>query len=138
MRGKSTRSAERGINVMQMRRRLVLSLFGMLAAGPLSFAYAAEDIEQAKISYLIAEVGRLKGAQFVRNGKEYGVAEAVEHMNLKRRMAGSRIRTAEEFIRYCATGSSVSGQPYLIRFADGRTVESAKFLRERLAAFPSH
>ena len=125
--------------MVEMRRRFVLGFLGMLVAGSsFSFADAAEDIEQAKISYLIAEVGNLKGAKFIRNGKAYGVAEAVEHMNLKRRMAGSRVKTAEDFSRYCATRSSESGQPYLIRLADGHTLESAKFLHERLAAFSSH
>ncbi len=125
--------------MVKTRRRFLLCFLGMFAAGPsFSLADAAEDIEQVKISYLIAEVGNLKGAKFVRNGKVYGVAEAVEHLNLKRRTAGSRIKTAEDFIRYCATASSVSGQPYLIRLADGHTLQSAEFLRERLAAFPSH
>ena len=52
---------------------------------------------------------------------------------MKLRKAGSRVKTAEDFIRYCGSQSSVSGQPYQIRYADGRTVTSESFLRAKLA-----
>jgi hypothetical protein len=56
---------------------------------------------------------------------------------MKRRYAGKHLQTADDFIRLCATGSSMSGKPYLIRFADGHTEPSAQWLRERLAVYPS-
>jgi hypothetical protein len=31
----------------------------------------------------------------------------------------------------------MSGRRYRIRFADGRTIDAATFLRERLAAYPA-
>jgi len=49
--------------------------------------------------------------------------------------AGARVRTAENFITCCATGSSMSGEKYRIRFADGRVGDNAVFLRQRLAEF---
>jgi hypothetical protein len=92
-------------------------------------------LEQQKIDYLIASVAALKGASFIRNGTAYDAQHAAAHMQLKRRFAGGRISTAEQFIVYCATGSSMSGKPYTIRFADGHTLASASYLRARLAAF---
>jgi len=56
-------------------------------------------------------------------------------MRAKLHIAGSRVKTAEDFIRYCASESSVSGLPYEIRFPDGRVVRSADFLRQKLAEF---
>jgi hypothetical protein len=50
-------------------------------------------------------------------------------------MAGSRVKTAEDFIRYCGSESAVSGRPYEIRFPDGRVVRSADFLRQKLIDF---
>jgi hypothetical protein len=91
--------------------------------------------ENARIEYLLAIVASLHDAQFIRNGTSYDSAAAVKHLRLKLRAAGSRIETAEDFIRYCASASSVSGRPYEIRFADGRVVRSADFLREKLTEF---
>lgn len=45
------------------------------------------------------------------------------------------MKTAEDFIRYCATQSSMSGQPYEIRFADGRVVKTAQYLQQKLAEY---
>jgi len=91
--------------------------------------------EQQKIDYLIATVATLHGASFIRNGSAYDGAQAAAHMRLKLRFAGSRVKTAEDFIVYCATGSSVSGTRYSIRFADGHSIDAATFLRGRLAVF---
>lgn len=101
-------------------------------------AQAASPTEQRKIDYLIDSVDQLQGAQFVRNGSTYDTAKAVSHLRLKLRYAGDRVQTADDFIRLCATGSSMSGNPYLIRFADGHTEPSAQWLHERLAIYPSH
>ncbi|MCW8807911.1 MAG: DUF5329 domain-containing protein [Rhodanobacter sp.] len=91
--------------------------------------------EQQKINYLIDSVAALSDATFIRNGTDYDAARAAEHMRLKLRFAGSSVATAEEFIACCGTGSSISGKPYLIRFHDGRVVESATYLRCKLAEY---
>ena len=96
---------------------------------------AHPSVEHDRIEYLIGSVAALKQASFIRNGQAYDASRAADHMRLKWRFAGSRVKTAEDFIRYCATASSTSGTPYTIRFADGRTVASATFLREKLAQY---
>jgi hypothetical protein len=88
--------------------------------------------EAEKIDYLIASVEKLSGAKFVRNGSVYDAAAAADHLRLKRRNGGSRCKTAEDFIRWCGSGSSMSGDPYRIRFADGTEITSEAFLRARL------
>jgi hypothetical protein len=94
--------------------------------------------QTARIEYLIASVGLLPQAQFIRNGTVYDGKAAVDHLRLKLRFAGSRVKTAEDFIRYCATESSASGKPYEIRFADGRVVPSAQFLLQKLKEYDRH
>ncbi len=94
-----------------------------------------EPLEQRRIDYLIASVATLKNASFIRNGQAYDAARAASHMRLKLRFAGSRVKTAEDFIRYCGTASSTSGTRYSIRFADGHTVDSARFLQQKLAQY---
>jgi len=96
-----------------------------------------QEIEQHKIQYLIGTIADLKDARFIRNGSEYDAQQAADHLRLKLRYAGDRVKTAEDFIVYCATGSSMSGDKYRIKFADGRLVDSATFLRDKLAAYPA-
>ena len=94
--------------------------------------YVAPLSEPVKIEALIISVEQLPGAVFIRNGSEYSADKAADHLRMKLRYAGKRIKTAEEFIDNLATGSSMSGKPYRIRFADGHTVESAVYFREQL------
>ena len=49
-------------------------------------------------------------------------------MRLKLRNAGKRVKGAPDFIRLCGSGSSLSGEPYRIRFKDGRVILSSDFL----------
>ncbi|MBK9796992.1 MAG: DUF5329 domain-containing protein [Holophagaceae bacterium] len=78
--------------------------------------------EAQKIEALIQAVASLQGAVFLRNGTEHSPKEAAEHLRLKWRNAGRRVKTAPEFIQHCASGSSQSGRPYELRLNDGRTV----------------
>jgi len=100
-------------------------------------AISQQEIEQHKIQYLINTIADLKDARFIRNGSEYDAQQAADHLRLKLRYAGDHVKTAEDFILYCATGSSMSGEKYRIKFADGRLVDSATFLRDKLAAYPA-
>ena len=113
-----------------MHRMIAITMLFALLALP---AFAQQDAEQQKIAYLIDSVATLQGATFIRNGTEYDAKHAADHMRLKLRFAGSRVKTAEDFITYCGTGSSISGIKYTIRFRDGRVVDSATFLLGKLA-----
>jgi hypothetical protein len=88
--------------------------------------------EKQKIEALISSVEKLPNAVFIRNGSEYDGAQAASHLRLKWKNAGKRIKTAEDFIRLCATGSSMSGKEYQIKFAEGRTVSSQQFFHDQL------
>jgi hypothetical protein len=107
-------------------------IFSVFFATP---AFGQQDVEQQKIAYLIASIAALQDATFIRNGKEYDAERAAEHLRLKLRYAGERAKTAEDFIAYCGTGSSMSGTKYEIRFHDGRAVDSATFLHSKLAEY---
>lgn len=52
---------------------------------------------------------------FVRNGSEYPAGKARDHLESKYRFVGSRISSAEDFIQYLATKSSLSGEPYHVK-----------------------
>jgi hypothetical protein len=106
-----------------------------LAIGAHAQAGSLTPLEARKIDYLIAAIETLPNAQFIRNGTAYDAKDAADHLRLKLRTAGSRVATAEDFIRLCASESSVSRLPYQIKFADGHIIASEVYLRQKLAEF---
>lgn len=96
---------------------------------------AQENLEQKKIEFLISSIENLNGAKFIRNGSEYTGNEAAEHLRMKLQKAGGRVQTADDFIRICASSSYLSGQPYLIKSADGKMQKSAEFLGKKLKEY---
>jgi hypothetical protein len=89
--------------------------------------------EAQKIERLIAIVENMSEAVFVRNGVEHRGDVAAEHLSQKLEAAGDQITTAIQFIELIASRSSTTGQEYEIRFANGRTMSAAEFLRGELA-----
>lgn len=108
----------------------------------LGLAVVARADPTTEIEGLLSYVGSLQGAKFIRNGSEHTPDEAVAHLRLKWKNQAGAIATAEDFIRLCGTKSSLSGQPYVIRFADGRAEECALVLARQLrtlrTAKPAH
>ena len=51
---------------------------------------------------------------FIRNGKHYDALKAREHIEKKYTYYKERITTAEDFILYSATKSSITGEPYRV------------------------
>jgi hypothetical protein len=93
---------------------------------------AVGDTEAARIRQLIDHVRSLEGAVFIRNGEEHTPAEAADHLQRKWEAAGDQITTADQFIERLASRSSTSGEPYVIRFANGKETPSGEYLREQL------
>jgi len=71
---------------------------------------------------------------FIRNGKEYNTKEALVHIRNKYKYTKRWIKSAEDFIKYTATKSSMSGRPYKVR-CDGLEILSAEWLSEELKRF---
>ena len=115
---------------MMLRRVALAFVLGL----PLAAAAAPSTVEQARIDRLIDAVAQLKGAQFIRNGQPHASADAAKFLREKLKSRGADVTTAEQFIERIASASSTSGKPYLIRFADGRQLPSAEFLRAQLKA----
>lgn len=89
------------------RAALVAALFaGMAQAEP-------DATAQREIDHLLDYVAA-SSCTFVRNGDSYPASKARDHLAMKYRFTRSRLGTAEEFIRYLATESSISHEPYKI------------------------
>jgi hypothetical protein len=98
-------------------------------------ALAREAREQARIDFLIHEVEAARGMTFIRNGSEYDGAAGAKHLRMKLDFAGDRVKTAEDFVKYCASESSMSHRKYQVRTADGKTTEAAAYFYAKLREF---
>lgn len=87
--------------------------------------------EAAQIEALLNAIAALHHAEFLRNGQTHTPKEAVAHLRGKWESAGTDL-SAREFIERIASRSSTTGEPYLIRYADGRTEPLRNFLLARL------
>lgn len=90
-------------------------------------AQSAPAPEKQKIEALIKRVGELRDVKFLRNGTTYGSTTAVLFLRAKE-ANNAETRTVWEFIDKIASVSGSSGKPYLIRFQDGREINSRDFL----------
>ena len=93
---------------------------------------AAPASQSAEIDALIARVAQAREVVFIRNGSTHTAVEAAAHLQRKLRAAHGRIATAEQFIDVLGTRSSMTGRAYRVRFADGREIDSAVWLRQLL------
>jgi hypothetical protein len=98
------------------------------AATPQTPATASARTPAAEIDALIDRVAHADGVVFIRNGTEHTAAEAAQHLARKRKAAGDRIRTPEQFIDKLGARSSMTGKPYRVRLPDGREMDSATWL----------
>jgi hypothetical protein len=93
--------------------------------------------ENQKIEALIKHVGDLKDAKFIRNGSTYEPSSAVRFLRGKWDANKSEVKSARDFIDKVASISGTSGKPYLIRFNDGKEINSGEFLLAELKKIES-
>ena len=93
----------------------------------------AQMSEEAKIEHLIASIEKMpEGTKFVRNGVEYGSEKAAQHLRMKYEKGKKYAATAELFIENIASKSYMTGEKYLIKFADGTTMTARDFFLAEL------
>ena len=119
------------------RRRARHTLFAVAATMTFALSHAAsaspDGPAKDEIDHLLNFVAA-SPCVFVRSGSEYAADKAREHLAAKYRFAGSRISSAEEFIKYLATGSSLSGEAYHVKC--GKTdALSAAWLSDELSRY---
>ena len=101
------------------------------AAATAQAAVAAETAEKAKIEALIHVVETRTDLKFIRLGSVHSSTEAAHMLRVKLGVAGSRIKTANEFIEHVASATA-SGSTYYVLYPDGRQTTSAEFLNAEL------
>lgn len=91
---------------------------------------------QDEIAHLLKFVETTE-CKYERNGTLHTGAEAVEHINKKYQYYADDIKSTEDFIKYSATKSKMSGKYYKIHCANKAVVKSQEWLLNELKAFRS-
>ena len=72
---------------------------------------------------------------YERNGDLYAGFEAVKHIKKKYDYYKDNVKTAEDFIKYAATKSTLSGKKYKIHCPELDVQDSSDWLLEELAKY---
>ena len=100
----------------------------LLAAPPLVLA----DM-QNEIQHLLRFI-ESSGCEFERNGTVYDSKKARSHIERKYDYIESRVDETEDFIKYAATESSMSGRKYNVK-CNGSKQTSAEWLLDELSRY---
>jgi Family of unknown function (DUF5329) len=94
----------------------------------------AESLDDS-INYLLDYVAN-SNATFIRNGQAHTPQEAANHIKAKYEHFKNEIKTPQDFIRLSASKSLLTGQPYLVRTADGKEMRLDAWLTSALEKHP--
>lgn len=86
---------------------------------------------KSEIDHLLDFISTSK-CQYIRNGTSYSAKEARDHIVKKYNYYRDDIKTAEDFIRYSATKSELSGKRYKISCSDRELKNSNEWLLDEL------
>jgi hypothetical protein len=101
---------------------------------PLTGFPGSDETRDREITYLLNAVAT-SDCTFFRNDVPYSSSEAAVHIGKKYDYLRDKIGSAEEFIELCASQSSMSGKPYMIKCGDSDAVPSRAWLKNRLDDF---
>ena len=87
-----------------------------------------------EIAHLL-EFIKTSDCTFIRNGKVYSGKEGLEHIHKKYTYFKEKIKTTEDFIKYSATKSELSGKMYYVQLIDGKKVILQEWLLEELQRY---
>jgi len=94
------------------------------------------DNTKNEIEHLLNFVSTTK-CKYIRNGTEHTGAEAKEHISKKYAYYRDKIKTTEDFIRYSATKSELSGSRYRVSCPNQKIEYSSKWLLDELKRYRS-
>ncbi len=109
----------------------MLKKFFLLSFLLLFSSEAAEVNYKVEIVHLLAYV-KNTSCKYIRNGEAHDGVAAAQHIQNKYDYYKDDIHSAEEFIKYSATKSTVSGSKYYIECSGSSRVESAQWLLAEL------
>lgn len=113
----------------------VKSLVAIIAALFASIVFADVNARtDSEIDYLIQFVGN-SSCKIERNGKHHDGGDAVAHIQKKYDYFKDDITTAEQFIEYSASKSTMSGKYYLVRCGGSQPLRTRDWLLNALERY---
>lgn len=91
-------------------------------------------VQSDEIKHLLAYV-EATDCQYERNGKHHNGSEALAHIRKKYDYYQDDIQSAEDFIKYAATKSNLSGKHYKVHCDNQKAIKSSDWLKAELSAF---
>jgi hypothetical protein len=92
------------------------------------------DKQKIEINHLLNFI-KNSPCEINRNGQYHKGNDAISHIKKKYDYFRDDISTTEEFIKYSATKSTMSGKYYLVRCGNGRAVKTKAWLLNELKSF---
>ena len=105
---------------------LVAGFFALPAVG-------GENDWQEEVAHLLDYIAQ-SNCSFIRNDKVYDAVQARDHINKKYEYVKKRISSAEQFIAYAASKSSITGKKYQVTCGE-TTMLSNAWLEEELRTY---
>jgi len=115
-----------------MKTDLILCIFICVISVPVF----ASDI-QTEINHLLAYLENSE-CQYERNGKIHSGKDTVAHVKKKYDYFKSKIDSAEKFIEYSATKSTLSGKYYMVLCQDSPKLKTQDWLLQELKNYRSN
>lgn len=109
-------------------------LFKLLTIASMLFTGTAVADTQQEINHLLEFVSNTT-CQYERNGTVYDGARAEQHIKKKYEYFKDKINSAEDFIKYSATKSTMSGKQYKIHCANMAIQNSSDWLLKELKRY---
>jgi hypothetical protein len=109
-------------------RRTVTVFFALIMILSSHLSCVAGTTEE--ITYLLQFIEQSE-CTFIRNAKQYNSLNARQHIEQKYNYYKKRITTAEDFIQYSASKSSITGKPYRV-ICNGVGMNSSDWLNTEL------
>jgi len=110
---------------------LILCIFVCIISIPVF----ASDM-QSEINHLLAYLENSE-CQFERNGKIHSGKDTVDHVKKKYNYFKGKIDSAEKFIEYSATKSTLSGKYYMVLCKDKPKIKTQDWLLQELKNYRS-
>lgn len=116
----------------QLSNRFSSALVLFLGIFVTTQALALSPEEKARTESLLTELGKQQNLTFTRNGTEHNAADAESHLRLKLRKTEKRLNTTEQFIDNVASKSSITGEIYQVKDAQGNVLPANQYLHDLL------
>jgi len=116
----------------QLSNRFSSALVLFLGIFVTTQALALSPEEKVRTESLLTELGKQQNLTFTRNGTEHNAADAESHLRLKLRKTEKRLNTTEQFIDNVASKSSITGEIYQVKDAQGNVLPANQYLHDLL------